>query len=71
MTTNYRQFPLDIKVSSRIKIIDEERNKIITSYNQQIEDENFVNIKLGMNNSAFYEMVKDRDSINIPFLLKV
>tara|TARA_R100000655_G_scaffold39678_1_gene75005 strand:+ start:194 stop:505 length:312 start_codon:yes stop_codon:yes gene_type:complete len=67
----YNPYPLPIKVSSRITINEEERNKLITTYNQQLEEENLINIKLGMNNSAFYEMVKGRDSISIPFLLKV
>ena len=71
MTTTYRPFPLPIKVSTRIRINEEERNNLITTYNQQLEEENLINIKLGMNNSAFYEMVKGRDSISIPFLLKV
>ena len=64
----YNPYPLPIKVSSRITINEEERNNLITSYNQQLEEENLLNIKLGMNNSAFYEMVRGRDSIIIPFL---
>ncbi len=67
----YNPYPLPIKVSSRITINEEESKKLITTYNQQIEEENLLNIKLGINKSAFYKMVKGRDSISIPFLLKV
>tara|TARA_R100000742_G_C4277466_1_gene99366 strand:+ start:420 stop:764 length:345 start_codon:yes stop_codon:yes gene_type:complete len=71
MSTSYRPFPLAIKVSTRIRISEEERQNLITTYNQQIDEGDLLNLKLGMNNSAFMEMVRGRDSISIPFLLKV
>ena len=71
MTNTYRPFPLPIKVSTRIRINEEERDQLITTYNQQLDEGDLINLKLGMNNSSFMEMVKGRDSISIPFLLKV
>jgi hypothetical protein len=67
----FKHFPLAIKLSSRIKITEDERQKLITSYNDQLENGDLINLKLGMNNSAFLEMVKGRDSISVPFILRV
>ena len=67
----YNPYQLPIKVSSLIKINKEESKKLKTTYNQQLEEENLFNIKLEINKSAFFQMVKGRDSISIPFLLKV
>ena len=67
----FKNFPLAIKLSSRIKITEDERKKLITSYNDQLEKGDLINLKLGMNNSAFLEMVKGRDSISVPFILRI
>ena len=32
---------------------------------------NDINLKLGMNNPTFLELVKGRDSVSIPFMLKI
>ena len=71
MSTSYRPFPLAIKVSTRIRISEEERQNLITTYNQQLERGDLINHKLGMNNSTFLELVKGRDSLSIPFILKI
>ena len=71
MSTSYRPLPLAIKVSTRIRISEEERQNLITSYNQQLEEGDLLNHKLGMNNSTFLELVKGRDSVSIPFMLKI
>ena len=71
MSTSYRTFPLAIKVSTRIRISEEERQNLITTYNQQLEEGDLLNHKLGMNNSTFLELVKGRDSVSIPFMLKI
>ena len=71
MSTSYRPFPLAIKVSTRIRISEEERQNLITTYNQQLEEGDLLNHKLGMNNSTFLELVKGRDSVSIPFMLKI
>ena len=71
MTNTYRPFPLPIKVSTRIRINEEEREQLITTYNKQLDEGDLINLRLGMNNSTFMEMVKGRDSISIPFLLKI
>lgn len=71
MSTSYRPFPLAIKVSTRIRISEEERQNLITTYNQKLEEGDLINHKLGMNNSTFLELVKGRDSVSIPFMLKI
>ena len=71
MSTSCRPFPPAIKVSTRIRISEEERQNLITSYNQQLEEGDLLNHKLGMNNSTFLELVKGRDSVSIPFMLKI
>jgi len=71
MSKSYRPFPLAIKVSTRIRISEEERQNLITTYNQQLEEGDLLNHKLGMNNSTFLELVKGRDSVSIPFMLKI
>ena len=71
MSTSYKPFPLAIKVSTRISISEEERQNLITTYNQQLEEGDLLNHKLGMNNSTFLELVKGRDSVSIPFMLKI
>ena len=71
MSTSYRTFPLAIKVSTRIRISEEERQNLITTYNQQLEEGDLLNHKLGLNNSTFLELVKGRDSVSIPFMLKI
>ena len=71
MSTSYRPFPLAIKVSTRIRISEEERQNLITTYNQQLEEGDLLNHKLGLNNSTFLELVKGRDSVSIPFMLKI
>ena len=71
MSTSYRPFPPAIKVSTRIRISEEERQDLITTYNQQLEQGKLINQKLGMNNSTFLELVKGRDSVSIPFMLKI
>ena len=71
MTNIYRPFPLSIKVSTRIRINEEERDQLITTYNKQLEEGELLNHKLGMNNSTFIELVKGRDSVSIPFMLKI
>ena len=71
MSTSYRPFPLAIKVSTRIRISKEERQNLITTYNQQLEEGDLLNHKLGLNNSTFLELVKGRDSVSIPFMLKI
>ena len=71
MSTSYRPLPPTIKVSTRIRISEEERQNLITTYNQQLERGDLINHKLGMNNSTFLELVKGRDSVSIPFILKI
>ena len=71
MTNIYRPFPLSIKVSTRIRINEEERDQLITTYNKQLDEGDLINLKLGMNNSTFIELVKGRDSVSIPFMLKI
>ena len=71
MSKSYRPFPLAIKVSTRIRISEEERQNLITTYNQQLEEGDLLNHKLGLNNSTFLELVKGRDSVSIPFMLKI
>ena len=71
MSASYRSFPPAIKVSTRIRISEEERQNLITTYNQQLEEGDLLNHKLGMNNSTFLELVKGRDSVSIPFMLKI
>ena len=71
MTNTYRPFPLPIKVSTRIRINEEERDQLITTYNKQLDEGDLINLKLGMNNSTFIELVKGRDSVSIPFMLKI
>ena len=71
MSTSYRPFPLAIKVSTRIRISEEERQNLITTYNKRLEGGDLINHKLGMNNSTFLELVKGRDSLSIPFILKI
>ena len=71
MSKSYRPFPLAIKVSTRIRISEEERQNLITTYNQQLEGGDLINLKLGMNNPTFLELVKGRDSVSIPFMLKI
>jgi len=71
MSTSYRPFPPAIKVSTRIRISEEERQNLITTYNQQLEGGDLISHKLGMNNATFLELVKGRDSVSIPFMLKI
>ena len=71
MSTSYRPFPPAIKVSTRIRISEEERQNLINTYNQQLEEGDLINHKLGMNHSTFLELVKGRDSVSIPFMLKI
>ena len=71
MSTSYRPFPPAIKESTRIRISEEQRQNLVTSYNQQLEEGDLLNHKLGMNNSTFLELVKGRDSVSIPFMLKI
>ena len=71
MSASYRSFPPAIKVSTRIRISEEERQNQITTYNQQLEEGDLINHKLGMNNSTFLELVKGRDTVSIPFMLKI
>ena len=71
MNTSYRPFPLAIKVSTRIRICEEERQNLITTYNQKLDEGDLINYKLGMNNSTFLELIKGRDSVSIPFMLKI
>ena len=71
MSTSYRPYPPAIKVSTRIRISEEERQNLITTYNQQLEGGDLINHKLGMNNATFLELVKGRDSLSIPFILKI
>ena len=71
MSTSYRPLPLAIKVSTRIRISEEERQDLINTYNQKLDEGDLINYKLGMNNSTFLELVKGRDSVSIPFMLKI
>ena len=71
MSRSFRPFPPAIKVSTRIRISEEERQDLITTYKQQLERGDLINHKLGMNNSTFLELVKGRDSVSIPFILKI
>ena len=71
MSTSYRPFPPAIKVSTRIRISEEERQNLITTYNQQHNEAGLINIKLGMNHSTFIELIQGRDSLSIPFMLKI
>ena len=71
MTHTYKPFLFAIKASTRIRISEEERQNVITTYNQQLEEGDLINHKLGMNNSTFLEIVKGRDSVSIPFMLKI
>ena len=70
MSTSYKPFPLAIKVSTRIRISEEERQKLITTYNQQLNEGGLINHKLGMNNSTFLELVKGRDSVSVTIYAK-
>ncbi len=58
MTNTYRLFTLPIKVSTRIRINEEERDQLIMTYNKQLDEGDLINLKLGMNNSTFMEMVR-------------
>ena len=58
-------------MSTRIRISEEERQNLITTYNQQLEEGDLINNKLGMNNSTFLELVKGGDSVSIQFMLKI
>ncbi len=71
MSTSYRPLPPAMKVSTRIKISEEDRQNLITTYNQQLEEEELINHKLEMNHSTFLELVKGRDSVSIPFMLEI
>ena len=71
MSTSYIPFPPAIKVATRIRVSEEERQNLITTYNQQHNEVGVINIKVGMNHSTFLELIKGRDSVSIPFMIKI
>ncbi len=71
MTHTYKPFLFAIKASTRIRISEEERQNVITTYNQQLEEGDLINHNLGMNNSTLLELVKGRASVSIPFMIKM
>ena len=70
MNSTFNKINLPIKLSSRISLTEDERQKLLNSYNEQPE-QGELNVKLGMSKPAFMEIIRGRDSISVPFLLKI